>query len=199
MLTVVWIVIAAVVIAGVVLVIQQQQAPALRPNSAALPLRRSVFTLQIGDIVQYDGADWVVEGKLTFTEDGFSWFEYLLQDGDRIRWLSVEEDDQVEVCWMETVSGVEISGAPPAQLTVNGVTYRQANSGQARMTRTGTTLNRQAQHCRYFDYEGPSPQVLSVEDWNGELEITVGQRIQPRSLSLLPGDGRRVYDEANDL
>jgi hypothetical protein len=63
----------------------------------------------------------------------------------------------------------------------------------ATMTRIGTTLRRTGEHCQYFDYRGSNDQVLSIEDWDGEIEVTVGQRINPRMLMLLPGNGSRVY------
>lgn len=198
MLTWVWLGIGAIALIGVVVVVWQRQVKAVsgRAEPRSLPtLNRTIFTLQIGDIVQYEGIDWFVEGRLTFDDSGYTWFEYMLQDNDEVRWLSVEEDDRVEVFWMETASNLEISGEPPMRLTYDGVTFQQVESGRANMSRIGSTLNRQAQRCRYFEYEGEGDRVLSIEDWNGELEVTVGRRIRPKSLTLLPGDGRRVYDD----
>jgi Domain of unknown function (DUF4178) len=197
MLSLVWIGIIAIALVAVLLVIRQGQGKPLIPGSARQPLpslQRTIFTLQIGDIVQYEGSDWVVEDHLTYDSQGYTWSEYLLQDVDQIRWLSVEEDDRVEVCWLEPVKGVEISASPPSQITVADTVYQLEESGTARMTRLSTTTNRQPQQCRYFDYSSANGQVLSVEDWSGDVEITVGRQINPKSLTLLPGDGRRVYD-----
>jgi len=191
-----WIGIVAIAIVGTFIIIQQRGAlPGRKQREALPPLQRTVFTLQIGDIVQYQGGDWVVEGRLTFNESGYTWFEYMVQDGDDVRWLSVEEDDRVEVCWMETVSNLDISSKPPAEITYNGIAYEWDEQGMAQMQRLGTTMNKQAQTCRYFDYTAANNQILSVEDWNGDLEVSVGQLIRPSSLTLLPGDGRRVYDD----
>ncbi|MEX0269263.1 DUF4178 domain-containing protein [Leptolyngbyaceae cyanobacterium UHCC 1019] len=192
-----WIGIGAIAIVGVVLVVRQRQGKPLlgASNQPALPsLHRTVFSLQIGDIVQYLGKDWVVEGQLTFNDHGYTWMEYMLQDGDEVRWLSVEEDDRLEVCWVETITGLEISGTPPQQITYEGAVYKLRESGTARMTRAGTTLNKQAQQCRYYDYSSNHKQLLSVEDWDGDMEVSVAWQISPSSLTLLPGDGRRVYD-----
>ncbi len=192
-----WIGIGAIAIVGVVIVVRQRQGKPLVGTSkqpAIPPLHRTVFSLQIGDIVQYLGADWVVEGQLTFSDQGYTWMEYMLQDGEQVRWLSVEEDDRVEVCWMEPVTDLEISGTPPPQITYEGAVYQLSESGTASMTRVGTTLNKQAQRCRYYDYSSDRDQMLSVEDWNGDIELSAGQQIRPSSLTLLPGDGRRVYD-----
>lgn len=197
MLTWIWLGIVLITIVGGVLVYLQNQdllKGAAKPKE--LPsLNRNVFNLQIGDIVQYQGSDWVVEGKLTFNEDGYIWIDYILRDQDFVRWLSVEEEDRVEVCWMEPISDLEISGHPPQQLTYAGMTYHQENSGTARMTQLGAVLNKQGQTCHYYDYSGSDDRVLSVEDWNGDIEITVGRQIRPSSLTFLPGDGRKVYDD----
>ncbi len=191
----VWIGIIAIVSAGIVLLVLQQRGalPGTGGSRKLPPVERTVFTLEIGDIVQYMDTDWVVEGRLTYEDNEYTWFEYLLQDGDRIRWLSVDEDDRVEVALLEPTTQLEVSQQPPKQLTFAGETYRCVESGMATMTRIGTTLRRTGEHCQYFDYRGSNDQVLSIEDWDGEIEVTVGQRINPRMLMLLPGNGSRVY------
>jgi hypothetical protein len=191
----VWIGIIAIVSAGIVLFVLQQRGalPGTGGSRNLPPVERTVFTLEIGDIVQYMDTDWVVEGRLTYEDNEYTWFEYLLQDGDRIRWLSVDEDDRVEVALLEPTTQLEVSQQPPKQLTFAGETYRCVESGMATMTRIGTTLRRTGEHCQYFDYRGSNDQVLSIEDWDGEIEVTVGQRINPRMLMLLPGNGSRVY------
>jgi Domain of unknown function (DUF4178) len=195
----IWIAIGLLAILGTGLVIRQAQRSFISDktaNQGASLLRRNVFTLQLGDIVQWAGTDWAVEGRLTFHEGGYEWFEYMLQEGDRLAWLTVEEDDIVEVYWMETVTDIELNRDPPPTLDYQNVTYRQTSSGVAEMTRIGTTLNKQAERCRYFDYaSSDSNQCLGVEIWEGDVEISVGQRIRPSSLRLLPGDGQRVYGE----
>ncbi len=183
------------IVLGAVVVIQRQPniLKGGKKRQQLLPEERTVFNLKIGDIVQYIDKDWVVEGKLTYRDKGYAWFEYLLQDDNEIRWLSVDEDDRVEVAFLESTNFLDVEGTPPKQLNFVGDTYYQKEKGQATMSRTGTTLRRTAQICQYFDYEGPDDKVLSIEFWNGEYEVTVGQRINPKALILLPGDGRSVY------
>ncbi len=202
MLTGIWIGIVAVVVLGVVLLWRQNKGLSMFPAwqrrfSTRAATRhaaaRTVFNLQVGDIVQYAGTDWVVEDRLTYDDHGYGWLEYLMQDGDRQRWLSIEEDDRLEVLWMETLAHAEISNPPPQQIILDHLTYRQIEAGTARMTRLGTPLNRQSQICQYFDYTGPDDTVLSVENWQGDVEVTRGRQIHPQSLVLLPGDGKSVY------
>lgn len=198
MLTYVWLGIGAIAIGALLLVLwerHQQNILQAPPTARESPLNRGFLTLQLGDIVQYEGVDWVVEERLTYEEDGDVWFDYLLQDRDTLRWLSVEEGDRVELCWMETITDLEVSQQPPAQLNYQGITYRRRETGIAQMTQLGNRLNLRSETCHYTDYIGPEHHILSIENWDGDIEITIGQQIRPDSLVLLPGDGRRVYND----
>jgi len=198
MLTLVWLGIVAIAIGALMLVLwyqQQQNIPIAPPTANQIPLKRGFFTLQLGDIVQYEGIDWVVEERLSYEEEGDVWFDYLLQDQDTIRWLSVEEGDRVEICWMETITDLEVSHQPPAQLTYQGLTYRRRESGVALMTKLDSHASHHSVTCHYTDYTASNQHILSVERWNGDVEITVGKQIPASALVLLPGDGHRVYND----
>ena len=39
---------------------------------------RTLFTLQIGDVVQYQERDWILETVYRYQQDKFEWIEYLL-------------------------------------------------------------------------------------------------------------------------
>ncbi|WP_017663235.1 DUF4178 domain-containing protein [Baaleninema simplex] len=190
-----WIAVIVVVGVAIYFVTNQKRLASQRPVVEELPpLNRTLFTLQIGDIVQFEDRDWVVEGKLTYDDDGFVWLEYMVQDGDDIRWLSVSEDDTIEVSWLESIADdLEISGKPPKTLEYGGETFTRVESGKANMSRMGTIQKRKAESCRYYDYEGDGDRVLSVENWDGDIEVSVGYSIRPSQLSLLPGGGGSVY------
>lgn len=190
-----WPIVIVIICFGIVLFIMQQQGMfPLRKNSPQLPsLKRNVFNLQIGDIVEYMGIDWVVEDRLTYDVNGYTWIEYMLQDGDNISWLSVEEDDVVTVAFLEPNNTLNVSENPPKQLNFAEATYTCIDSGIAQMTRQGTIVRRNAETCQYFDYKSGTDKLLSIEFWDGDIEVTVGEKINPRSLRLLPGDGTQVY------
>ena len=193
-LPLVWITIALLVIlVGIGLWWTTRRPLRTREASRKLIRQPSIFDMQIGDIVQYLGRDWVIEGKLIYREGGFSWLEYMLQDGDDIRWLSVEEDDWVTVSLLTPVQNLEVSGTPPQELAYEGNLYRCTESGNAQMQREGNLRRPNVEQCRYFDYEGPDKKVLSIEDWDGDIEVTVGNIIAPKALTILPGEGRSVY------
>jgi len=188
------IVLIIVVIAVLGVWLSRSSTPSAQPDTSSRLRQPSLFDLLIGDIVQYDGRDWVVEGKLFYDDEGFTWLEYMLQDGDDIRWLSVEEDDLVEVALSHPVSSLDINTLPPPQeLEFEGDTYQCVESGSAQMRREGNLRRPNLERCRYYDYEGSDSKVLAVEDWDGDIEITAGKIIRPNSLTLLPGEGRSVY------
>ena len=170
-----------------------------RPRPASQGAGRSLFDLRTGDIVQFEGRDWVVEDRLIYDEDDFQWLEYLLRDGPDSRWLAVCEDDWLEVSWLEQgpaefsqqLSG---SGDFPKRIEWGGISYRLKEKGRATATASSRTMNRHLAQCRYADYEAPEQRVLSLESWSpGDLQLTVGRKIDPAAQQLLPGDGRSVY------
>lgn len=194
--------------AGVGLYVLQRRRQArcrLRPRTTTL------FSLELGDLVQFDGRDWVVENRLVYEEDGFRWLEYLLCDGPDRGWLSVEEDDWLELGWYRPVPmpadfprfrpGVAL----PPSLRWEGQDYSLREHGRAQLTASLRAMPQQASEvCRYGDYEAADGSLLALELWqrgggrsgprtDPEAELAVGRRIEPALLSLLPGDGRSVY------
>lgn len=189
--------------AGAVLLVQRH-----RRGRAAVPglPERTLFDLRVGDIVQIEGRDWVVEDRLLYEQAAVQWLEYLLRDGADMGWLCVEEDDWLEVSWLEPAPAELVrvlqSAADPLPDTISwdGIAYELRERGRARLSAVARTLNRRVGRCRYGDYEGADQRRLSVELWGEEegpgvidLDVTLGRRVDPALLSLLPGDGRSVY------
>ena len=179
-------------VAVVLLVLQQKGKLPISKTKGNLPAaERNIFNLEIGDIVQYRGIDWFVEGKLIYNDNSDTWFSYLLQDNEEICWLSVEEDDFVEVSIYRETLG-EFTQPLEKNISYLGENYYLSGSGTATMKRLGNTLNRQEQTCKYYDYKNNDLR-LSIEIWDGDMEVLSGQKINPRSLSFLPGDGKKIY------
>ncbi len=170
-----------------------------RTRPSSLPTPRTLFNLGIGDIVQCDGRDWVVEDRLLYDEDGFQWLEYLLRDGPEARWLAVCEDDWLELSWLEAAPSAlarHLAAGPtpfPQQIHWDGLTYERREEGRASASSSARTMNRHLTSCRFADYEAEGQRLLSVERWDAETDVTIGHRIDPSALTLLPGDGRSVY------
>jgi len=215
--------IIGIVVTGLVLFFMQKQGvlPFGKNRQKLPPVEKNVFNLDIGDLVQHEGTDWFVEGKLIYNTGSYNWFEYLLRDDDNILWLSIEEDDFVEVSLLQesdtpeieslfaeeqqkllkqlesggwsSEKSPQINSAQLKTIAYQETSYRLSDFGTATINRLGNTLNREGQSCKYFDYKGTGDRRMSVEIWNGEIEVTVGNKINPRMLNFLPGDGQKVY------
>jgi len=194
----IWLLLLLLLLAAVALVLGRRAR--LRRRAPKLQAR-TLFNLTTGDIVQHEGRDWVVEDRLLYDDDGFQWLEYLLRDGTEGRWLSVCEDDWLEVSWLEDVPAAELEGLTsdfPEHVRCRGQLYHLKETGRASVTAAARVMNRRLTGCRYGDYEGAEGRVLSLERWEeggdpGPPELSLGLRIDPAAPQLLPGDGRSVY------
>lgn len=194
----VWFVLPLLLLAAVAVLLLRR---ARLRRSAPKLLGRTLFNLTTGDIVQYDGRDWVVEDRLLYDDDGFQWLEYLLRDGSDGRWLSVCEDDWLEVSWLEDAPAADLEGLTadfPDHLRCRGQLYHLKETDRATVTAAQRVMNRRLLGCRYGDYKAEDGRVLSLERWEegdepGPPELSLGRRIDPAAPLLLPGDGRSVY------
>ncbi len=157
--------------------------PALGPGGEKSPV-----DLALNDIFQLLDQDFVVEGKITYREDGDEWWEFRLVDGADEAYLCVEDDDDLEVSlWREIDLEIPASG-PPETLSWEGVTYRCAERGEASVTRDGRTGRKSGQSCAYWDYEGSGGEMLGVERWGGAYETWSGRDVEEGRYDILPGD-----------
>ncbi len=192
----------AAIVALIVVVLRQRRGA----TAAAPPLPRDPFDvadsasgdprrLRAGDMVEFLGERMFVRGSLRLKEGGFTWDEHFLdalnEDGSGRRWISVEEDPDLEVVMWTPYEGPELS--PTArELTVDGVTYRRDEHGVANYTSEGTTGVGTTGRVEYADYSGPAGKGLAFEryldgDGQGTWEASLGERIPNGTLTIYPG------------
>ena len=147
-----------------------------------------LLNLRLNDIVSHFGTDYIIEGKLTYWDDGFTWVTYMLVDGDDVRWLAVEQDDFLEVTMWEPVHDLPLRAPLPEHVEYHGERYRMTERGQARVNQQGRTGNRTGMQMEYYEYESPSESYLSVEKWGAQIEASIGHEVNPAALEILPGD-----------
>jgi hypothetical protein len=176
--------------------------------SRALPAPRgaargdvTLFNLEIGDVIEHAGTSYVVESTLRYEAGGYRWTEHLLVTGsapDEDRWLTVEEDDRVEVQLLAKVRGLDAGAAgtpPPRSLEWQGVSYAVEEDGHAMVTRVRAERPDETHQVAFWDYGARGGEVLSIEDWGNEREVTAGRKVLPASLLLLPGSGRPLLGD----
>jgi len=155
----------------------------------ALPRKEAtVLNLRVNDIFSWMGQDFLVEGKLTYRESGDVWWEHRLVDGGDVRWLGVEDDDELEVAMWQEIDLHVGEGGPPETLEWEGQSYRCVERGEARVTRDGKTGRKEGLSCRYWDYESSGDAMLCVERWGRSWEVSAGEPLSEGSYDILPGD-----------
>jgi hypothetical protein len=160
------------------------QLPSGRPD---VPLSGDVRALSVGDVVNHDGSDFIVQGTLRFEEGGFRWSEHLLVDANRRIWLSVEDDEgELEVIEWQRSRSLGIAPGP-RQLEHEDVTYELEERGTANYTSEGTTGAPGGGRAEYADYAA-GDRRLSFERYSaaGEWEVSLGKKISEHALDVYP-------------
>ncbi|NJP30730.1 DUF4178 domain-containing protein [Micromonospora thermarum] len=183
-------------VAGVVIAVLAQRRS--RPSGARGPgdpwrdrdadaLRGDPRRLRPGDIVEVRGVTYAVRGSIRLVEGAWSWAEHLLDDAGGVRrWLSVEEDPELELVLWEAEPGATVTpGAPTIDFA--GRRYSWEESGQARYTAVGTTGLDPSGTMRYHDYQAPGGARLSFEAY-GEAgwEVARGEKLHRAEVMIYP-------------
>ncbi|WP_129665531.1 DUF4178 domain-containing protein [Phytoactinopolyspora endophytica] len=145
-------------------------------------------TLKAGDMVELLGERMFVRGSLRLREGGYQWSEHFLDDiaGTR-RWLSVEEDPDLEVVVWTELKGTDLKPSEKT-LTHEGVEYRRDEHGTAQFTSEGTTGLGTSGRVEYVDFAGSKGRYLSFERFDGgEWEAGLGERVPSGTLTVYPG------------
>jgi hypothetical protein len=183
------------VVVAVVALRRGRSRPQHAPKSPGDPLRDrdadalrgDPRRLKPGDIVEVRGTSYAVRGSIRLVEGGWSWTEHLLDDAAGLRrWLSVEEDPELElVLWAAEPGATVTPGAPTIDFT--GRRYNWNESGQARYTATGNTGLDPNGTMRYHDYQAPGGARLSFEAY-GEAgwEVALGEVLHRADVMIYP-------------
>ncbi|WP_425428055.1 DUF4178 domain-containing protein [Allonocardiopsis opalescens] len=194
---VVLLVIAALVAVIVVLLRQRRAAePQARPPAVPSDPFADTGTggdprsLKAGDMVEYLGDRSWVRGSLRLSEGGSTWSEHFLdlsEQGSPKRWLSVEEDPDLQLAMWTSLPESDLTPHSPV-LEFEGVTYRLQERGTASYRSEGTTGLRPQGGMDYADYEAPDGRQLSFERFDhGRWEPSLGTPVPNGSLTIYPG------------
>lgn len=198
---VVLVLVAVAVVAVALLVRQRAREAARREREETIARSRPVdplapetalsdpSRLAPGDVVHFEGEQWVVRGTLSLQEGSDRWAEHLLDTGATRRYLSVEpgEGELDIVMWRGILVPELQPGAP--RLQHDGRSYSRAEHGRARYTAVGTTGTSPAGELEYYDYAaGDDPDAddrLSFERTSGSSwEVSVGRRVLQGELDV---------------
>ena len=148
---------------------------------------RTVANLQVGDIVQYLGTDFIVEGSLTLAEEdakGPGPRLYRIADGGRERDLYSAPGGELLFLDETTLVDTTISDA----LEHQGQHFRtreQVRSTALRSGQVGTRRMGGRVMVRLYA-AGTSSRLLLLE-WPDHLDAFSGERVSPNLVDVLPG------------
>ena len=148
---------------------------------------RNLFNICVGDIVTIEDTDYEVEGVLKFNDHGWKWIEYKLKDVRKTYWLSVEEDDEVEIALYEEVTAT--ISEPPRTLEYKGINYYMQEGSDAKVEEVLGKLNVvKGEDVDYYEYcDEDQVNFLSIEIWNGEIEMSIGRPVKDYNVEIYPG------------
>jgi hypothetical protein len=137
-------------------------------------------------VIRFDGRDFIVRGTLRFDQDGFEWQEHFLDDVEVKRWLSVEDDEGLEIGFWTALKGSDLQPGPKT-LQHEGKAYELEEKGSARFTALGTTGTAPSGRVEYYDYAAGDA-LLSFERYGeGDWEVAVGRTVGEYELDIYPG------------
>jgi hypothetical protein len=163
------------------------EAHAAERKKLMAPAERSPTTIQVGDVVQHLGRDFLVEGVVTLSEDGRGARLYRLFDDGGEHFLYAKSGGADPLLLAPVVIAVEGGAEPPERLDHVGVPYRQSARVQASAIRVGQLgARKHSDRVRLFEYAGPGPARLLLVDWGDRVEAFAGERVLAGALEILP-------------
>lgn len=139
--------------------------------------------------------DVIVLARHLYREGGFEWFELEGESGDRKIWLTVVEDDELEISVVLRKLSLAELGLSKKQLkrfdkkekgsfAFEGVEYVYDDSGDATFIRNGD--QRSMEDFYYWDFDArDGKQSVTVEKWaDGTYEVHVSQTIRASQITV---------------
>ncbi|MBT8492356.1 MAG: DUF4178 domain-containing protein [Deltaproteobacteria bacterium] len=160
---------------------------------------RGFRELRVGDIVQHENEDYLVEGVINFDEDGHRWLGARLTDGENDRWLYVgmERMGSASKRFLDIDDNLELSGFPPEKITIGGTRYALEKRGAATTRLSGDVGSlpgieglspESVFRCRWWRYQGAGSATMVVEQWSGEFRALRGSELTSTdAIEMMPG------------
>jgi hypothetical protein len=187
--------------ASVYVASKRKQLPS--SETKALPAglsERTIRDLHVGDVLTMDGRDFLVEGTITYDEDGHRWVGARIVDGSDVKWtvVGIERVGVMPVRLMVQDTETDVSGFPPEVLMVGELRYALDKRGTATCRLAGDCGALSAgkpkdqpagavERCRWWLYNGTGDDTLVLEQWGGEYRMLRGKKVASETIDLIPG------------
>ncbi|MEU3017329.1 MULTISPECIES: DUF4178 domain-containing protein [unclassified Nocardiopsis] len=190
-----------ILIAGIVIAVliykqrstaQKQDTPPPPPQdpfaaSATTDTAGDPRNIKAGDMIDWGNERTWIRGTLRLSEGGYVWSEHFLEVEGGKRWLSVEEDPDVELAlW---TGRPDLTMVPQGKtIELEGVTYKLEEKGSGSYRSEGTTGLKAEGGMDYADYESEDGQLLAFERFDhGSWEVSTGTKVAPGTFTIFPG------------
>jgi hypothetical protein len=140
----------------------------------------ALTNLKMNDAVSYDGADYIVAGKITYTIAAGSFWSFLLQDGKEKLWLRVGPGGEIVTC--QEVK-LDLSSPWVETLSYQGATLKRNDAGQAQINVEGAGGVKRGS-AQYARYASESDARLWIENFGSETRVMFGQAIDASELRV---------------
>lgn len=165
------------------------------------PLNIRVTDLKKGYILDYDLSAWEVQEVYNYDwGDDFFTREYKLFNGKEVRFLHVEDDDELELQLTEKIKPTTLDpdipdeivkeGKPPKKIVFKGVTYRLEGENPGYFNEEGKP-DQWVEHISWTYYDEDEKLLLNIEQWGErEFEASIGKLIREFEISnIVPAKG----------
>ncbi|MBQ1083091.1 MULTISPECIES: DUF4178 domain-containing protein [unclassified Nocardiopsis] len=143
--------------------------------------------IKAGDMIDWGHERTWIRGTLRLSEGGYVWSEHFLEVEGGKRWLSVEEDPDVELAlW---TGRPDLTMVPQGKsIELEGVTYKLEEKGSGSYRSEGTTGLKAEGGMDYADYESEDGQLLAFERFDhGSWEVSTGTKVAAGTFTIFPG------------
>jgi Domain of unknown function (DUF4178) len=143
--------------------------------------------LHLRDVVSYIGADYLVEGLISYHQAGRKRVLARLIDGERVLWMDPLPDEIDErVLFLEEVHDLDMTAPPPVHIYFKGRIYLRLFAGQAEVVASGRTPGRASGMCEVWRYRAAGDTFIQIEAWPEGLVVLAGPSAHQGMLQILP-------------
>ncbi len=175
------------------------RAPRALPGAGDKLLERTVRDPRVDDVLTIDGKDFIVEGLISYDEDGHRWSGARVVDGGEVKWLvvGIERTGASSLRLLTQDEATQIAGYPPEVLVIGEVRYTLDKRGAATCTLSGElgplgALKKDrpdghVERARWWLYAAPGDDTLLLEQWGADYRVLRGKKIGEGTIELIPG------------